>query len=422
MYMHAKYTTSSSANFCRFFHRPNDTLISIFFEYMVLKAYRYRFYPHPALILFLAKTFGCCRFVYNYFLAARKKHYEENRKTLPYSECSSMLAELKTVEVWLQEVSSVALQQSLRHLESAFSRFFQKKGHFPKFKKRFYEQKASFMKNAFTFKNGELKLAKCDQPLNIRWSRKFQGEPTSITITLDQRGRYYVSILVEEFIKPLPRTDQTVGIDLGLTHSITTSDGKKEEPGNFLKKQLKRLRRVQRAFSGKKKGSANAHKSRRVISKLCGKIRERRIDYLHKKSRTLVNENQVICVENLAVKNMMKNRRLARGIADSGWGTLINFLKYKCGWYGRQFVQIDRYFPSSKQCFQCKKINEALTLSDRLWRCSYCNCEHDRDVTAANNIKEEGLRLINWSTVGHTGYEACGANIRPTGHPAGNLL
>jgi putative transposase len=269
------------------------------------------------------------------------------------------------------------------------------------------------MKNAFTFENGELTLAKSKQPLNIRWSRRFTEEPTSITISMDRQGRYYISFLVEEFIKPLPAMTKTIGIDLGLTHSITTSDGKKEQPILFLKTQLKRLKRRQQALSRKKKKSANSSKAKKVISKLTGKIRDRRLDYLHKKSDALVNENQVICAEDLSVKKMMKNKRLARGIADAGWGTLLQFLKYKSNWYGRQFVQIDRYFPSSKQCYHCKTINETLSLQDRIWICPKCNTLHDRDVTAAKNIEEEGLRQINWYTVGHTELKACGAGVRP---------
>jgi putative transposase len=389
---------------------------------MTQKAYRYRFYLTLEQGLFLAKTFGCCRFVYNYFLAKKQEHYEEHKKTLSYTECSRMLAELKKTKEWLKEVSSVALQQSLRHLEAAFERFFQKKGAFPKFKKRSYEQKATFMKNAFTFKNGELWLAKCAQPLKIRWSRRFQGEPSSITIALDGRGRYYISFLVEEIIQPLSPVQRIVGLDLGLTHCVTTSKGEKTEPGHFLKKQLKRLRRRQKAFSRKIKGSINFHKARKAIGTLCGKIRDSRTDYLHKISTRLVTENQVICIENLAVKKMIKNKRLSRSIADAGWGTLVRFLKYKSVWYGRRLVRIDRYFPSSKQCCDCKAIHNGLKLSDRVWRCIQCNKEHDRDVTAAKNIEEEGLRQINWSTVGHTGFEACGANVRPSWVASGSLL
>lgn len=380
---------------------------------MVLKAYRYRFYPTLEEVIFLAKTFGSCRFVYNYFLAAKQKHYEEHKKTLSYGECSKILAELKKIEIWLKEVSSVALQQALRHLESAFQNFYKRHARFPKFKKRYYEQSATFMKNAFTFKGGELILAKCDKPLAIRWSRRFEGEPTSITISKDRQGRYYISFLVEEFIKPLPAITKTVGIDLGLTNSITTSDGKKEQPALFLKKELKRLKRRQQALSRKKKGSSNRSKAQKAIGRLSAKIRDRRVDYLHKKSTALVSENQVICAESLDVKRMMQNKHLARGIADAGWGTLLQFLKYKSEWYGRKFVQIDQFFPSSKQCSRCKKINTELALSDRVWTCPGCNTLHDRDVTAAVNIEEEALRQINWCTVGHTGLQACGVDVRP---------
>lgn len=389
---------------------------------MTHRAYRYRLYPTLELILFLAKTFGCCRFVYNYFLAKKQEHYEEHKKSLSYTECSSMLAELKKTKEWLKEVSSVALQQSLRHLEAAFNKFFQKQGAFPKFKKRCYEQSSTFMKNAFTFKNGELWLAKCDKPLKIRWSRRFQGEPSSITITLDQRGHYYVSFLIEEVILPLPPIQKTVGIDLGLAHCVTTSKGEKTEAGHFLKKQLKKLRRRQKALSRKTKRSINFHKARKAIGRLCGKIRDARKDYLHKISTKLVNENQVICIEDLAVKKMIKNKNLSRSIADSGWGILIRFLKYKSDWYGRVLVQVDRFFPSSKQCCGCKAIHKGLKLSDRTWRCIRCNEEHDRDVTAAKNIEEEGLRVINSSTVGHTGFQVCGASVRPTWATSGSLL
>lgn len=380
---------------------------------MVQKAYRYRFYPTVELVIFLAKTFGSCRFVYNFFLAAKQKHYEENKKSLTYNDCSKRLSELKKEKVWLKEVSSVALQQVLRHLESAFQKFYKRQALFPKFKKRCYEQSATFMKNAFTFKNGDFFLAKFNQPLRIRWSRKFQGEPSSVTISKDRQGNYYISFLVEEFIKPLPATLKTVGIDLGLKNSITTSDGKKEKPALFLKKELKRLKRLQQAHSRKTKGSINSHKSRKAIGRLSGKIRNRRLDYLHKRSTALVSENQVICAESLDVKKMMKNKRLARSISDAGWGTLLQFLKYKSSWYGRQFVQIDQYFPSSMKCLHCKQINGALQLEDRLWICPVCNTKHDRDVTAAKNIEEEGLKQINWSTVGHTGYKVCGADVRP---------
>src|SRR3990167_4434852 len=216
---------------------------------MFLRAYRFRLYPTELELVLLAKTFGCCRFVYNHFLTAKQKHYAEHKKTLSYGECSKHLAALKEKELFLKEVSSVPLQQSLRHLEKGFQRFYKRQGGFPKYKKRHFEQSATFMKNAFTFEKGELFLAKFSPSLNIRWSRKFEGEPTSITISKNRQGKYYISFLVEEFIKPLPPVAKTIGIVLGLTHLITTSEGKKEEPTFFLKTQLKRLKRRQQALS-----------------------------------------------------------------------------------------------------------------------------------------------------------------------------
>jgi len=380
---------------------------------MVLKAYRYRIYPSESQEILLNKTFGCCRFVFNHFLTKKQQHYKEHKKTLSYSECAKDLVSLKGENPWLREVSSVPLQQTLRHLESAFQRFYQRKALFPKHKKKFYEQSASFMNNAFTWKDGVFFLAKSKEPLKVRWSRRFEGAPTSVTISKDRQGKYYISFLVEEHIKPLPLVQKNVGIDLGLTHLVTTSDGKKENPLAPFRKQLNRLRRRQRAFSRKKKGSNNANKGRKNIAKLSAKIRDQRVDYLHKMSTALVSENQVICAENLKVKNMMKNKHLSRSIGDAGWGILLRFLDYKCAWYGRQFVQTDSYFPSSKQCSCCAVLNASLRLCDRVWTCHACHAEHDRDINAAVNIREEGLRCLNNHTVGHTGLQACGADVRP---------
>jgi len=376
-----------------------------------LKAYRYRFYPTVGLEIFLAKTFGCCRFVYNHFLEAKEQHYKNHKKSLSYGECASQLADLKNTYLFLKEVSSVALQQSLRHLETAFQRFYKREGQFPKKKKRRHQQSATFMKNSFTYRGGEITLAKCKVPLNIRWSRRFVGEPTSITITRDSRGRYYISVLVEEVIKPLPRLDKTIGIDLGLKALITTSDKEIIQAKKALKRRLKHLKIRQRALSRKTKGSSNRTKARMRVAKLSGKIQDIRKDTLHKQSRKLVNENQVICAETLDVKKMMKNKKLAREIGDAGWGTLLQFLKYKSAWYGRQFVEVPQFFPSTKQCSHCKGINQSLTLEDRVWMCPHCSTQHDRDVTAAINIREEGLRMLN--TVGHTGIKACGVDVRP---------
>jgi putative transposase len=385
----------------------------------MLRAYRYRFYPTSEQVILLLKTFGCCRFVYNLFLDEKQKRYRETQKTLSYGDCAKMLSDLKEEMLWLSEVSSVPLQQALRHLDKGFQKFYKRQARFPKYKKKNDPQSATFMKNSFKYEEGKLTLAKFNNPLDIRWSRRFKGDPSSATVSIDSKGRYYISILVEEEIARLPGNAKTIGIDLGLTNAFVTSDGEKESPPRALQKQLKKLKRRQRELSRKIKGSANRTKAKKVVGALCSKVRDQRLDYIHKMTTALVHENQVICAETLSVKKMMKNKHLARGISDAGWGMFLQFLEYKCAWYGRVFVKIDRFFPSTKQCSECKNVNQSLTLKDREWTCLDCNSFHDRDLTAARNIEEEGLRQVSWSTVGLTGIKACGADVRPMWQPTG---
>ncbi len=361
----------------------------------VLRAYRYRIYPTLEEITFLHKIFGCCRFVYNYFLAEKQRVFKEEKRSLSYNECSEKLTQLKKQFSWLQEVPSVALQQTLRHLENGFKRFYKKQAKFPKPKKKREAQGASFMRNGFTYKDGNLILAKMKKPFDIRYSQKFEGSPSSITISRSSTGKFYVSFLVEEEIQALPMTTKTVGIDLGLTHAFITSHGDKQKPSKALKRALKRLKRNQRALSKKKKGSANRTKAKKKVAILHEKVRNQRLDATHKMTTMLVNENQVIGVEDLAVKNLMKNKKLARSIADAGWAEFLRCLEYKSDWYGRKFVQIDRFFPSSKTCNHCKSIKESLSLKERIWTCEHCKTIHDRDVNAAQNIEEEALRKVS---------------------------
>ena len=378
-----------------------------------LRAYKFRFYPTSDQRDVLARTFGCCRFVYNHFLERKQKAFCEEKKFLSYRDCSELLSDLKDEHPFLREVSSVALQQSLRHLEGAFQGFYKKKARFPNFKKRSHKQSASFMRNAFTYENGNIILAKMKTPLNICYSRTFEGNPSSITISKTVTEEYYISFLVEEDIKPLPKVEKSVGVDLGITHVFVTSDGKKQLPSKALEKALKKLKRRQRALSKKKKGSANRTKARKKVAALSQKVKNKRLDAIHKMTTTLVYENQVICVEDLSVKNMMKNRKLSQKIGDAGWGMFTRCLEYKCDWYQRQFVQVGRFFPSSKQCHSCKTLRRNLSLKDRVWTCSECNTLHDRDINAAKNIKEEGFRLMNQNTVGLTEVKAWGADVRP---------
>lgn len=361
---------------------------------VIQKAYRFRFYPTEEQKIMLDRVFGCCRFVFNHFLNEKQKAWKEEAKCVSYGDCSEALRSLKKTFPWLKEVSSVPLQQSLRHLDKAYKGFFNKVAQFPKFKKKHSAQSATYMKNAFTYRNGEIHLAKDPSPLNIRFSRGFAGSPSSLTITKDSAGRYFVSLLVEEEACPLPILDKSVGVDLGLISTIITSDGLKEKPGRFLKKRLKALRRKQKTLSRRVKKSANWIKAKKAVARLHAKVKDTRTDCLHKISKKLIDENQVITFETLDVKKLMQNRRQAFSIADASWGMLVRFVKYKAEWYGREFIQVDRYFPSSKKCFPCGAINHALTLKDRIWECPSCGAVLDRDINSGRCLNEEGLK---WS-------------------------
>lgn len=360
----------------------------------VEKAYKFRFYPTELQKIDLDKTFGCCRYIYNYFLGAKDQVWKEERVQLSYADCSSLLKYLKIQNEWLKEVSSVCLQQTLRHLDRAFQNFFGKKTQFPSYKKKNSTQSATYMKNAFRFSDGKLYLAKQEEFLDIRWSRKFQGEISSITITKDTSGRYFVSILVREEVVPHPSSKDCIGIDLGIQSLIVDDRGNKISNSSFFKKGLKRLRSLQRSLAKKVKGSKNRKKARQKVAICHAKIKDRRVDFLHKITTQLVNENQVIAVEDLSVKTMLKNKALARAISDSGFATFLRFLEYKCSWYGRQFVQVGKYFPSSKKCSSCGHCIEELGLEVRKWKCDRCLSEHDRDINAATNILSEGIRLL----------------------------
>lgn len=358
---------------------------------LVERAYRYRFYPTDIQKENLAKTFGCCRFSFNTFLALKTKTWKEEKRSISYKECSVLLKELKRENPWLKEVSSVCLQQSQRHLDHAFQRFFQQKGNFPRFKKRHGKQSASYMKNAFKYEGGQITLAKQKDPLHIRWSRFFKGEPTSLTITLDPCGRYHISIVVKEEVKTKPFKKGEVGIDLGLINSLTEHTGKTIGNPRYFNNQLKKLKKKQRTLSKKVKGSNNYSKARRQVAIAHTRVRDRRKDFLHKESTRLVNENQVIVVETLKVRKMIRTRHLSRSIADAGWRTLVNYLEYKCEWYGKELIKVDTYFPSSKRCSKCGYELKELSLSTRRWECPNCRATHNRDENAAKNILTEGL-------------------------------
>ena len=371
------------------------------------RAFKYRFYPTPEQESLLRRTLGCVRLVYNRALAARTEAWYQRQERIGYGQSSSMLTEWKRKEdfSFLNEVSCVPLQQGLRHLQTAFSNFFAGRAQYPNFKKKRNGGSAEFTKSAFKWKDGQMFLAKCAEALPIRWSRQLpQGaEPSTITVKLEPSGRWTVSLLVDDLtIQTLPPIDKAIGIDAGLTSLVTTSDGEKVANPKHFAKLYQKLRKAQKGLSRKQKGSQNRQKARRKVARVHAEIRDARQDFLHKLTTRLVRENQTIVAESLAVKNMVKNRKLSKAISDAGWGEMTRQLDYKARWYGRNFVQLDRWFPGSKTCSKCGHKVDSLPLNIREWDCPKCKAHHDRDVNAALNHLAAGLAVL-----------VCGATVRP---------
>jgi putative transposase len=371
------------------------------------RAYQYRVYPTDEQKQLLARTFGCARFVSNWALRLRTDAYYKENKRIGYHETSAQLTLLKQQEeyAWLNEVSSVPTQQALRHLDKAFRNFFEGRAKYPMFKKKRNQQSAEYTTSAFKWDGTSLTLAKMTEPLDIRWSRPLPdgAKPSTLTVTKDCADRYFVSILVEEDIKQLDPVEQSVGADLGLQEFVILSTG--EVVGNlkFFHKDEKQLAKAQRRHAKKRKGSKNRAKARLTVAKIHARIADRRRDFLHQLSTRLIREHQTICVESLAVKNMVKNHRLAKAISDVGWSEFVSQLAYKAAWYGRTLVKIDKWYPSSKRCFDCGHVLDSLPLDIRVWTCPECEVVHDRDLNAARNIHAVGLTV----------FEACGEAVRP---------
>ena len=361
-----------------------------------LRGFKYRFYPTSAHRLELAQTFGCTRFVYNWALALRTNSYYQDNKSLNYTDTSNALTKLKKdpEKPWLKQVSSVPLQQGLRHLNTAFLNFFKGKTKYPKFKKKANRQSAHYAPNAFKWDGEKLTLAKMSQPLKIRWSRYFNGEPRSVVVSKDPSNRYFVSFLVEEDLLQWTPQSEEIGIDLGIKDVVVCSNGFASGNPKHYQKYQARLKTLQRRLAKKKKGSNNRYKARLKVAKLHAKITDCRKDFLHKMSTKLVSENQAIYTETLAVKNMMANHKLAKAIADCGWGEFLRQLKYKASWHDRKIGAIDRWFPSSKRCNPCGHVLDKLPLSVREWTCPNCGSIRPRDRNAAENILAVGQTVF----------------------------
>ncbi|WP_433149811.1 RNA-guided endonuclease InsQ/TnpB family protein [Actinomadura nitritigenes] len=374
----------------------------------VKRAFRYRFYPTDAQAAELSRTFGCVRKVYNLALAARTHAWVLRRERVNYNATSAMLTAWKKTEelAYLNEVSSVPLQQALRHLQAAFTGFFAKRARYPRYKSKKKSRKsAEYTSSAFRFTDGRLTLAKMAEPLAIVWSRPLPegAHPSTVTVSQDGAGRWFVSLLCEDpAVQPLPATRTAVGVDAGLEHLLTLSTGEKITNPRHERCDRERLAKAQRHLSRKAKGSANREKARRRVARIHARITDRRRDTLHKITTRLVRDNQTIVIEDLSVRNMVRTQSLARSISDAAWSEFRRMLEYKAGWYGREVIAVDRWFPSSKLCSTCGTLKDKMPLNVREWTCDGCAATHDRDVNAARNLLAAGLAV-----------SVCGAGVRP---------
>ncbi|MFI2070301.1 RNA-guided endonuclease InsQ/TnpB family protein [Streptomyces mirabilis] len=373
----------------------------------VKRAYRYRFCPTDVQAAELSRTFGCARKVYNLALAARTEAWARQERVSCHQTSAMLTAWKKTGEpAYLNEVSSVPLQQTLRHLQTAFTHFFGKRARYPRFKSRKTSRRsAEYTSSAFRFRDGKLTLAKMTEPLDIVWSRPLPegASPSTVTVSQDAAGRWFVSLLCEDpSVKPLPATGQAVGVDVGLDHLLTLSTGEKIANPRHERRDRAALAKAQRNLARKARGDgANRRKARLKVAKIHARIADRRRDTLHKLTTRLVRENQTIVIEDLTVRNMVKNHRLARAISDAAWSEFRSMLEYKARWYGREVIVVDRWFPSSKLFSHCGTLKEKMPLSVRTWTCD-CGVTHDRDVNAAHSLLAAGLAVT-----------VCGAGVRP---------
>ena len=354
------------------------------------QGFKFRIYPTPEQEFVLRQTIGACRYIYNWALAQKRESWVTNKRSMSYPATSRALTRKKTSPEtpWLNDVSSVALQQALRNLDTAYVNFFKKRGNFPKFKSKKNGGSATLVGEGFRTKEERFFVAKIKSPIKVAWSRKLPSQPTSCNVSQNAAGQWFVSFLCETEDKTLPRANKRIGIDVGIESFATTSDGKKFSQPKSIRQARKKLAKLQRSHSRKKIGSKNREKARRKVARCHQRIADTRKDFLHKLSTRLIRENQTIAVEDLSIATMMKSRHLARVISEQGWREFRTMLEYKCRWYGRELLTVDRFYPSSKTCSSCGSQTN-LSLDIRKWKCK-CGASHDRDINAAINILAAG--------------------------------
>ena len=357
-------------------------------------ATKIRLYPTVEQNIAFAKQFGCARWVYNNALGESQKHYRETGKSLTYAKLSVRLPALKQEFEWLKEADAQALQQSLQHLSRAFENFFAKRGSYPAFKSKRDKQSYAYPQRVKIEGN----RIYCPKVGWVRCvvHREIVGRMKTVTISRNPCGHFYASVLTDdgEEAPQVSYDGKVIGVDVGLTHLGITSDGQKIDNKRLTRKHARNLKRKQQKLSRKQKGSNRRNKARRLVARVHERIANARKDHLHKVSRQIVNENQVIAVETLNVKGMTKNHKLAKAVSDAGWGMLSSFLEYKAAREGKAFVKCDRWFPSSKTCSSCGRMVRKLPLNVRSWTCAECGTKHDRDINAAINIRDEAVRML----------------------------
>jgi len=387
----------------------------------MLKAIKIRIYPNNEQEHYIANLLGSCRFVYNKLLHYKNESYESSKKSISFAEAGKYLTSLKSDFPFLKEVHSKVLQQSAIDLDKAFNNFFKKISDKPKFKsKRDTKSSCRFPNDAFMgIKGNRISLIKVLKDIHFKCSvrderilNENQNNVKSLTLSKTRTGKYFISVLIDtELIKSFPETDSAIGIDLGIKDFVITSDGQKFDNLKLNKKNKNKTARLQRWLSRTKKGSKGREKARVKLAKHFEKITNKKEYYLHSVVNQLLNENQIIVIENLNVKGMMKNHKLAASIQDVSWYRFKSILQYKAIWNNKEVIEINRFFPSSKQCGCCGAKNDDLKLNDRFWTCLSCGSEHDRDINAANNILKEGLKL----KIGLSSPESTPMDSKPIG-------
>ena len=366
----------------------------------IFKSFKFRIYPSKEQEILMAKHFGATRFVFNHYLNKRKETYLEDKKTLNYYDNANDLTQLKKDEnyKWLKEINSQSLQSSLRNLDTAYNKFFKKQTKFPRFKSK-YNKQSFTIPQSISIEEGKLSIPKFKKGIKINLHRETNGKFLFATISKSANGKYYISITCKVQHKPFDKTGSKVGIDTGIKDLAILSDGKTYKNIKTLKNNLKKLKFNQRQLSKKVKGSSSRNKQKQKLATIHEKITNVRKDYLHKISTEIVKNHDIISVEDLAVKNMMKNHKLAQSFSDVSLGIFYTILEYKANWNDKSFVKIDRFFPSSKTCSNCGWINQNLILSIRKWNCPSCNEQHDRDFNASQNILKQGIKILSGSGI-----------------------